>query len=328
MTTSNKNIFIAGLPRSGTTWVANILGSAHGVRLLKEPDNEKYSFIGRQWKQSLHRFPYASSSQEQNRQIIEFYQSIFNGKYPANQSVVNHALNRVFRHTASNNEGHILRKELRLAQEQGRFSSKKNLTSFLFRLTSDNWASYSRQVVKSVHAGLCLSLIADHFDPWIVLLFRHPANIIASSLELDIKDADRGLINRLEVQSVLEDYSDDIQRLEDPLSKMGFQIGLFYYLWEQEIVKHPSCIIRTHEDLCVDPVARFEDLFNALDLPWNKTIANTIQTMNKPGKGLKTFRVLEDLNNKWKRVLNNEQIRKIQQGYSILPVKHYEDFAI
>jgi len=70
------------------------------------------------------------------------------------------------------------------------------------------------------------------------------------------------------------------------------------------------------------------NLFNALDLPWNKTIVNTIQTMNKPGKGLKTFRVLEDLNNKWKRVLNNEQIRKIQQGYSILPVKHYEDFAI
>ncbi len=136
------------------------------------------------------------------------------------------------------------------------------------------------------------------------------------------------MINRLELQSVLEDYSDDIQRLEDPLSKMGFQIGLFYYLWEQEIVKRPSCIIRTHEDLCVDPVARFENLFNALDLPWNKTIANTIQTMNKPGKGLKTFRVLEDLNNKWKRVLNNEQIRKIQQGYSILPVKHYEDFAI
>lgn len=73
MTTSNKNIFIAGLSRSGTTWVANILGSAHGVRLLKEPDNEKYSFISRQWKQSLHRFPYASSSQEQNRKIQQGY---------------------------------------------------------------------------------------------------------------------------------------------------------------------------------------------------------------------------------------------------------------
>ena len=73
MTTSNKNIFIAGLSRSGTTWVANILGSAHGVRLLKETDNEKYSFISRQWKQSLHRFPYASSSQEQNRKIQQGY---------------------------------------------------------------------------------------------------------------------------------------------------------------------------------------------------------------------------------------------------------------
>ena len=328
MTTSSKDIFIAGLPRSGTTWVSNILGSADGVRLLKEPDNEKYSFIGRQWKQSLHRFPHASASQGQNRQVVEFYQSIFNGKYPVNQSVINHALNRVFRHTASNNEKHILLKELRLAEEQGRFSSKKNLTSFLFRLTSDNWASYSRQVVKSVHAGLCLSLIADHFDPWIVLLFRHPANIIASSLELNIKDADRGLIKRSELQVLLEDYSNDIERLDDPLSKMGFQIGLFYYLWEQEVVKRPSCITRTHEDLCIDPVSRFEDLYNALDLPWNETIANTIHSMNKPGKGFKTFRVLEDLNNKWKRVLSNEQIRKIQQGYSILPVKHYEDFAI
>ena len=328
MMRSNNNIFIAGLPRSGTTWVANILGSADGVRLLKEPDNEKYSFIGRLWKQSLHRFPHSSASQEQTRQVVEFYQSIFNGKYPANQSLVNHALNRIFRHTASNNERHILHKELNLAEEKGRFSSKKHLTNFLFRLTSDGWASYSRQVVKSVHAGLCLSLIADYFDPWIVLLFRHPANIIASSLELDIKDADRGLINRSELQALLKDYSDEIEHLDDPLSKMGFQIGLFYYLWEQEVVKRPTCIIRTHEDLCKDPVSRFEDLFNELNLPWNKIIANTIHAMNKPGEGLKTFRVLDDLNNKWKRVLNDEQIHKIQKGYSILPVKHYENFSI
>ena len=51
----NKPIFITGVPRSGTTWIANILGSAKGVRLLSEPDNEKYSFIGRIWKKSLHR---------------------------------------------------------------------------------------------------------------------------------------------------------------------------------------------------------------------------------------------------------------------------------
>jgi hypothetical protein len=37
---NNNPILIAGLPRSGTTWVGEVISQAKDVRYVFEPDNE------------------------------------------------------------------------------------------------------------------------------------------------------------------------------------------------------------------------------------------------------------------------------------------------
>ena len=323
----NKPIFITGVPRSGTTWIANILGSAKGVRLLSEPDNEKYSFIGRIWKKSLHRFPFADS-ENGAISLIKFYQKIFSGAYPRNRSLVNHFLNGVFQYNALKNESHIFEKEDEISNTEIESRSINFLTTLLYCLTADVWNPFDRLLIKSVHSGLCLPVINNHFNPDMVLVFRHPANIISSYTELKIEDANRNIFRRPELSNFLKNYQDKIRVLNDPLSFMGLQIGIFYHLWEKALETHNQWIETSHEDLCEDSVEKYKSLFDQLNIVWDSSAQNWIEKMNQPGEGFKTYRIAKDLKDKWKKRLNTDQIIKIQKGYSILPVKHYDEFKI
>ena len=57
MNGAGRRILLAGAPRSGTTWVANVLASAPSASVAVEPDNEKTSLLAFAWKDGLPRFP-------------------------------------------------------------------------------------------------------------------------------------------------------------------------------------------------------------------------------------------------------------------------------
>ena len=323
----HKPIFITGVPRSGTTWVANILGSGNNMRLLTEPDNEKYSFIAKRWKRSLHRFPFAELSTESD-QLHYFYGLILKGSYPKNRSIINHILNQLAGYDKQGNESLVILKEIELENGALEPRAPKLLTSIQYGLTKEFWSRKNQLVIKSVHAGLCLPFISHHFQPKIIIIFRHPANIVSSCMELNIHDRDRKIYQRKELSQLLKPYQSQINLLNDPLSFMGLQVGIFYYLWEKQMETNLDWIEITHEELCADPVEQFKSLFEKIGISWTNFVEDKIISMNKPGKGFKTNRVAANLIDKWKNALSTDQIIKIQKGYSILPVKHYAEFQI
>ena len=322
-----KPIFISGVPRSGTTWVANILGSGENTRLLTEPDNEKYSYLAKQWKKSLYRFPFGDSATE-SEQLFNFYEQIFKGSYPNNRSFINHILNQISIGDKQGNELFVQMKDLTLEKDVILPGRPKLLTSILYSLTKDFWLRKNQLVIKSVHSGLCLPFITHHFQPTTVLIYRHPANIISSCLELRIFDRNRNIYKRKELSETLEPYQSQINSLNDPLSLMGLQIGIFYYLWEKQIESNLYWHEITHEELCINPEKKYKSLFEAIGLPWTQSVETKIKNMNKPGTGFKPNRITSNLIDKWKTALTSDQIIKIQKGYSILPIKHYEEFRI
>jgi hypothetical protein len=301
-----KPIFISGVPRSGTTWVATVLGSGKDIRLLTEPDNEKYSYLAKQWKKSLYRFPFGDSATESD-QLFNFFEQILKGAYPNNQSYINHILNKISTGDKKGNELFVRMKDLTLEKEKILPGRPNLLTSILYTLTKDFWLRKNQLVIKSVHSGLCLPFITHHFQPKTVLIYRHPANIISSCLE---------------------PYQSQIDSLNDPLSFMGLQIGIFYYLWEKQIESNSDWYEITHEELCINPEKKYKSLFEAIGLPWTQSVETKIKNMNKPGTGFKPNRITSNLIDKWKTALTSDQIIKIQKGYSILPIKHYEEFRI
>ena len=55
---NKRPILIVGLPRSGTTWIGQVLSSADRVEYVYEPDNERRSVLAWICKSEMHRFPY------------------------------------------------------------------------------------------------------------------------------------------------------------------------------------------------------------------------------------------------------------------------------
>lgn len=59
-------ILVAGVPRSGTSWVAKVLSFNKSIKLINEPDNEHNNLIAYIYKQKLPRFPYLRPDAQKN----------------------------------------------------------------------------------------------------------------------------------------------------------------------------------------------------------------------------------------------------------------------
>ena len=79
-TNDKKPIILFGLPRSGTTWVSQILTANDDWVYIHEPDNEKISPIAWIGKNNLHRFPYLTP-QDIEEQFFHMWRLIFSGTW-------------------------------------------------------------------------------------------------------------------------------------------------------------------------------------------------------------------------------------------------------
>tara|TARA_B100000315_G_scaffold260719_1_gene324417 strand:+ start:10335 stop:11336 length:1002 start_codon:yes stop_codon:yes gene_type:complete len=325
----SQPIFIAGTPRSGTTWVANVLEQARNTRLIKEPDNEKYSFLALWWKNNHHRFPFSEINNE-NPGFAKFYAEIFKGNYLPNRTVLNNTLLFLFGFTKAKTEKLIQEKEAKLMLGSHHYSVSRSfiyINRLLNLFSLQRWKYYDRLVVKSVHSCLLLPLISELYKPKMLLIFRHPANVVASNLKLGLHDGNRKLYMRPEIiNSYLHPFLEKINELNDPLEFQGLQVGIFYYIWEKWLQMNPSWITINHEELCINPVESFKLLYEKLNLPWSVKVEEYITNQNKEGEGFTTQRLAENEINKWKTTLKKDQIEKIRQGYYTFPLAHYNDF--
>ena len=111
-------------------------------------------------------------------------------------------------------------------------------------------------VVKSVHAGLAIDWLADEFDVDVLVVHRHPGAILASWKEVRsskhmVRFSDNPRVQRLAT-------SWDV-RLPgpDPLEQKIWQIAVLGTALRKAAAHHPGWSVRTHEQLCTDPVAQF-----------------------------------------------------------------------
>jgi hypothetical protein len=83
---NNKPILLAGLPRSGTTWVGEIMSQADDVKYVFEPDNEKINAYAWLCKSGHHRFPHIEQSMSQDKfaELKRLWHEAFKGQLGGN----------------------------------------------------------------------------------------------------------------------------------------------------------------------------------------------------------------------------------------------------
>lgn len=329
-------IFVCGVPRSGTTWIAKILSQPKNVSYFHEPDNEHNNLLAYIYKQRLPRFPYLTSNLSKNG-LFSIYKNILTGKYLFGFSRSSILIKKVLNLNLSKIEKEIKRKNSAITSTKTP-SFKPSPISRLKRFITTQCCRLmltvkrttpptKRVLVKSVHSILALSYLQAYFDLRPVIILRHPANIVSSHLKLDNPDIWRNIFNQT---ALMNDYflpfKNEILKLDGPLEKAGAQVAAFYYVINQQLKNNPDWIVVKHENFCSNPVGKFNNLFKKLNLKWSQEIRNKISELNKSGQGYSYKRKAKQQINKWKKRLNASQIHQIKKGYSILLPDFYQEF--
>jgi hypothetical protein len=160
-----------------------------------------------------------------------------------------------------------------------------------------------RLVVKEVNPLACAYLVG-RFRPRLIFLVRHPAGVALSfckqgwwspdSMTWEEMGARQGAMLRAALD-VLEDYGD------------------------YRVVRY--------EDLCLDPLARFRDLFAFAELAWGDDIVAHIQNETSGGDRAdpySTSRLSRSMPRAWSRAIAPDALEQLRKGYAARRVPWYE----
>jgi hypothetical protein len=314
----SRPLLLVGIPRSGTTWTMQVLGADPNLHPLLEPDNEGTSAPAIWGKKAAGRFP-ALQPGDHDERYRELWSWILEGA-PRNLRLRLAA--QVLRPVQPPGRTRFL---------QGRRVPLMTMAGAIARHPGSGTPSEhgnQRLLVKSVHAPLALEWLAEEFDIDVLVLLRHPGNVLSSWLTLNLNEQFIRLEENPAVRTRLLSSWGVTAPGPDPLERMIFSIGVLSTALEAAVSRNPRWLIRTHEQLCSDPGQEFKKLYADLGLAWSEAVEGFLVGNDRPGEGFLTQRVAAELPDNWKRRLTSHQVAVMQRVLSQFPLKTWtsEDF--
>jgi hypothetical protein len=308
--TAPRPVVIAGLPRSGTTWTMRALGTSPGTIRLPEPDNEDKYPAAIHAKHRLGRYPCLVPGQHEP-DYRKLWAWILSGapedwrSFQARRILGPGAATRIF---------------------EGNMDLTTWVAATLSRNPRPGPAPAVPVVAKSIHAQLSLEWIANEFDITALVLLRHPANVLASWMEVQLKDGRNSTLeSRPEVRARYTERWGVAPPGDDPIERMSWRIGLLVAALEEAVSRHPEWHVRTHEQLCTDAVATFRTLFADLGLEWSDASEQFLVDNDTPGEGFDTKRVASEMSGSWQRRLDDDQLATLKRILGRFPITTWSD---
>ena len=302
--TNGAPILVTGAPRSGTTWVGHMLARAPRVGYIHEPFNPTTD-AGIAGRPFTHFFQYVTLDDDE--------------PYVA-------PLQRSLRFS------YDLRHQLptvRSARAVAR--TAVDLSSFL-RLR----ATGARPLVKDPIAVFSAGWLADRFGMDVVVTIRHPAAFVASFTKLGWRhDFGSFLENPRLLADYLGQFETDIRRFAeapgDTIDEAVLLWRLVYHTVDRYRSERPGWTFVRHEDLSIDPVARYSELYAALGLEFTDAARAAIleHTSAKNPERLQEKHAIR-LDSRaslggWRQALTAEQIQRVRDGVSDVSPAFYLD---
>ena len=313
-TGTGRPIVIAGLPRSGSTWTMEVIECDPSLRSIMEPDSERHRAPAIWAKQPTGRFPVLVPGDRSDRYHL-LWSWVFDG-VPEGPRL--RLADKILRGVGQQEENSFLR---------GKGSLKMTLAGQLGR--HPRWSPSAhgdgrRLLIKTVHAPLSIEWLAAEFDIEVAVVLRHPGSVLASWLALDFVDQYVAFEDKPGVRQLAARWDVPLPG-PDQLERTIWRIGLLTTALEQAVASHPTWVVRTHEELCTDPVAEFRRLYADLDLAWNDGAEAHLAANDRTGKGFRTQRLASELPDNWKRRLTADQISRMRRVLKPFPLERWSD---
>jgi hypothetical protein len=175
--------------------------------------------------------------------------------------------------------------------------------------------------VKSVHCALSLEWIAARWDPQVLVVTRDPRNVVASWLDMDLPDRDRGLDRNPRVRAqVLEPLGLPVAPSSaDPLRRAAWQLGVLSAALDHAAAARPNWLVVRHEDLCLDPSGRFRAVASGLGLDWTEACDAFLSSTDADGSGFEVRRIAADQPDRWRTRLTPVQVDAVEDELARFP---------
>ncbi|MBA2297638.1 MAG: sulfotransferase [Actinobacteria bacterium] len=309
-----SRVLVVGVPRSGTTWVATILGETRDAVYVEEPDNHlTHPFAFR----AKHRLPGG------------FYTTLGPDHDPADYAALWRAALGFPRHGAPLRPWTAIRRKLAVAlwhsvrNEDIRraFSDPDALTTKLraagaLAIPEGPPGNAHTVVAKSVYAALSVEWIATRFPVQVVIVERDLLNVLSSWVALrwvgtpgdDMLDSlDPQVGDRLAVEHGVDLPPPG----SSPLLRGTWLLGVLTLALRAAARRHPEWTVVRHEELCLDPGDKFRALAGTLGLEWTARTDRLQADLDRPGSGVERVRSTAQLPEIWRSRLRPDQLEEI-----------------
>ncbi len=294
------NVLLVGPPRSGTTWIGQTLGRARGATYVHEPDGDHQVFALRAKRGGPRHVALRPGDPAPRYEAL--WRGAFAGGAP-NRAPLARVAKYCFE--TSSAEEHAAARwgaaptwRMRLA------------TAWAAPLVAPGGAPVDHVVAKSVQASLAVEWIATRFAPTVVVVERHPLNALASWLDL-------GMGGNGPDALALWDFAQRTWGVTPPdpddpkVVRRAFNYGVLAAALRGACRDHPDWHVVRHDDLCVDPTARFRALFDTLGLVWTDAVEQFLQGSDRDGSGYRTQRQTATLPDQWRSRLAADDVETI-----------------
>ncbi len=298
-------LLIAGVPRSGTTWIGRALGHTENTAYVNEPDGFRDPLAFRTM------LTYGENPALEPGQAAPDVEALWAGAFAGGRpagTVRDRLARALFERTPLD--------ALRAARAVGHASGKPGLAA---RLAVARVAEPgARVVVKSVQSALALDWIADRFQPRVLVIERNPFNVLSSWNEL-------GYVRNPRETAAISAYARKRWGIEPPdesaphLALQAFLFGVLTSALRETSAKHPEWSRTRHEDLCVDTVTRFRSLAAEVGLTWGDEAERFLTDSDREGTPYRTQRRTEEQPDRWRDRLDADQVSIIRETLAQFP---------
>jgi hypothetical protein len=311
----NGHVLVIGVPRAGATWVGETLSFAENACLVNEPDNETFNPFAVRAKLPLGRYPVLGEHEHATDDYTKLWIQAFSGQQSRQQTPRTAAARFLMRRL----DGMELWNAFCRVQ-QPRATLRLRAVRALAAPPPKPRTAPRHVVVKSAHGPLAVEWIAAQFQPLVVVVVRHPLNIVASWMELGwggcSLDTNPKIVERYVRRWDLPALPHTCSRL----SRVAWEVGLLLSVLRSSAEAHPEWRLVSHEQMCSAPTGQFQELFAALGLRWTDAAELHLARSNRDAQGLVTMRVAADQPERWRKRLTGDQVREINSVLEPFPV--------
>jgi hypothetical protein len=273
-----SRILVSGLPRSGTTWLSRTLATAPGVKYVHEPDNREVDPFAWLATRGIETRPSLTPGDEVPDYRL-MWELAFAGGWPQD-AVMIAGLHRL---GSSPRVPRILR--VPMLRRAAKAAARREPQG-------------AHQLVKSVAASLAIEWIAHEFDPRVVVVWRHPLNLVPAWIEQGWRTADKASATPA-IRSRFETTPAWPPPTGEGVRAVAWAVCAESVPLLETAHAHPSWRTVSHEQQSLRPLAAFRELFDHLELSWTDDVEQQLMATDRSGSGFATNRRSAEEARRW-----------------------------